>query len=468
MTLTSAEAAELDRLVREQAEDLEWLAQVERQFPLATSVLWTAPKAACDQRRAVIGAMTAPTVAIILGGWRSGKSEGLKQLTAAAAMGGDHPAVRAWLAVNGLPADAIPDGPNQVYAIAQSSNDSIRYHRDDFDRLIGPYGSWYNRNGKGEALLVVQIPGSKAVGKIWFKSMDQGRKAMQGISIRRAFIDEEPLGTDGYGVYDELRARVADQAGSIGIAMVPMEGITWVHDRLVRDREDDARVFELDSLDNPHLPATFAGLYAGMSADDIQTRRHGRFVSRAGSVFGQFAAGTGDRWGPGHLCDDFDIPAEWPRWRADDYGLVNPTCSLWGATGDDDTLYLYREYYVPNGESYPWHAERVAALQGNESVHAAWGDPAALEARVAFNDAGLETYKANNDVKGGIDRIKDRLRLRGDNRPRLKVFRCCENLLRELPAYAWDQRRRDEAPIKKDDHSIDALRYMVVGIHASG
>lgn len=465
MTLSAAEQLELERLVEEQASDLEWLSRVEYTYPLATSVLWTCPTAACDQRRAVAGALQTPTVALVKGGWRSGKSEGLKQLTVAMAMGGDHPAVRSWLRINGLPPDIIPDGPAQVYAIAQSSNDSLLYHRDDFDRIVGPGAVWFNRNGKGQAKLEVPIPGSRAVGKIWFKSIDQKRRAFQGISIRYAFIDEEPYTEDGFGVYDELRARVADQGGRIGIAYVPMEGITWLFDRFERDGIDDPRIFALDALDNPHLPKTFGRLYDGMSEDEVQVRRFGRYRSRSGAIYTMFAAGDGDRWGPGHLCDDFEIPSDWPRFRAADFGLVNPTCVLWGALGDDDTLYLYREYYVPNGESYSWHGEQVQKLeQEGEVIQASWGDPSAADALDQW--AGLDLYfdRANNAVKFGIDAVKDRLRIRGDNRPRLKIFRSCTNLLRELPAYTWDPQRKDEVPLKKDDHACDALRYLCTGL----
>lgn len=486
MTLTPAEALELERLVGEQADDLEWLAKVERQFPLAVHTLWSNRNADCDQQRAVAGVMRAPKVGLVLGGWRSGKSEGLKQLTVAKALGGDHPAVRAWLAVNDLPADLIPDGPAQVYAIAPTSNDSLRFHRDDFDRLVGPFGSWYNRNGKGEAVLVVSVPGSKATGKIWFKAVDQGRKSFQGISIRWAWIDEEPLGDLGYGVYDELKARVADQSGQIGISMVPKEGITWVQEKLVGPEEsgvedEGARAFYLDALKNPHLPPDFGGLYKGMDADSVAVNRFGRFRSRSGAMYPLWAVGDGSREGPGHVCDEFPIPGDWLRFRGVDFGLVNPTCVLWGAVGDDDTLYIFDEYYKPNGESYDWHADNVAETEGWERVEdgwrrgertwrveAGWGDPSSLKGREAFASRNVGVAPANNDVIGGIDRVRERLRLRGDNRPRLKVFRRCRNLIREMGLYVKDDGRVGDFPKKENDHAPDALRYLCMGLHERG
>lgn len=476
MTLDPERAA---RLWAEQSEDLRRLKAIERRYPLASQVLWTAPHAAWDQRRAVIGAATSP-VFVVTGGWRSGKSWLLKQLNAATAMGGSHPAVRAWLHLNDLPEDLVPEEPRITYMIAQSSNDSMVYHRDDFDRLVGSYGSWVNRNGKGQACLTISRPGSKAQGKIWFKSLDQGVDAFQGSSVGRADIDEEPWGPDGYEIFDELRARVADQGGHVGIGMVPKHGYTWVYERLIIKRQFRARHAELNALDNPFLPANFADLYEGLTDDERAVRQHGQFRALTGMVYSMWKPGDGTREGNGHVVEDFPIPDGVTRFRGGDFGLVDPTAIVWGFLADDNTLYVYRVYFEPNGRSYRWHAENVARIEGltedergrwvrgpeAERIEAGWGDPAAKEARQEFSSCGVQFATANNDVKGGIDRVKERLRVRGDGRPRLKVFASCVDLIREFPAYEWDPHRRDEMPIKKNDHALDALRYLVQGVAA--
>lgn len=455
-------------LVNAQADDLEWLSKVERQYPLACAALWTADTQPgfVDQRRSVAAVMGASTVGLVLGGERSGKSRGLKELTVAMALGGDHPMVREWLRINGLPTNVIPDGPAEVYAVALRSGDSVRYHRPDFDRLCPRQGRrWYNKQGKGEAVLYLDVPGYDNPGAIWFMAVDQGPDAMQGISLRWAWLDEEPLGDKGRAVYGQLRARVADQDGRIGISMVPMEGFTWVYDRLLRDREDDAVVVNLDTLDNPYLPKDrFGRHFAGMDDEELAQRRFGRFRARSGAVYSTWDPGDHDRWGMGHVCKRFEIPRDWPRFAAGDFGLVNPTCIGWGALGDDDTLYLYREWYRGDNASYQAVAEQVEPFHRPEQVLAAWGDPAAKEAREVFSLAGIHMEPANNDLAGGYDQVKERLRLRGDNRPRLKVFESCPNLIREMGGLVWDPHRVDRVHLKKDDHAPDMLRYMCMGI----
>lgn len=480
----------LDRLVAEQAADLEWLEAVEQAYPLACSVLWRADAAPCDQRRSVAAVMRAPTVGLVLGGERSGKSRGLKELTLAMALGGDHPVTQAWLTTNDLPRDAIPDGPAEVYAVALTSSDSMRYHRPDFAALVGalPH-QWHNQTGNGESRLVIAVPGYRRQGIIHFKSIDQKAKSFQGISIRWAWVDEEPEGHEGKAVYGQLRARVMDQSGRIGISMVPMNGYTWVHDDLIRKRQDDAVHVELDTLDNPHLPKERAARhFSGMDEDEKAMRRYGRFRSRAGAVYPLWNVGDGLRDGMGHTCAPFAIPRDWTRFRGVDFGLTNPTAVVWGALGDDDTLYIYREYYIKEAPSYPWHALRIRALelgqsigdkdsdyaiQGDplpeeerETIEAGYADPSNPGAILDFANHDIYCGRADNDVKAGISAVGERLRLQGDQRPRIKVFTNCTNLIHEMGGYLRDPNKIDGAPLKRDDHCVDSLRYLIMGIKA--
>ena len=41
---------------------------------------------------------------------------------------------------------------------------------------------------------------------------------------------------------------------------------------------------------------------------------------------------------------------------------------------------------------------------------------------------------------------------------------CCPNLIREIEGYVWDPKLGEkgiDAPLKRDDHALDALRYAV-------
>ncbi len=91
---------------------------------------------------------------------------------------------------------------------------------------------------------------------------------------------------------------------------------------------------------------------------------------------------------------------------------------------------------------------------------------------------GWATTPANKSKSPGIQAVAARLAKAGDGRPRLFLMRdslderdpdladrklptCLEE---EMDGYIWDTKggkKVGEEPLKKDDHSCDALRYMV-------
>jgi hypothetical protein len=71
---------------------------------------------------------------------------------------------------------------------------------------------------------------------------------------------------------------------------------------------------------------------------------------------------------------------------------------------------------------------------------------------------------ARKEKMRGIDTVSRHLRPAGEGLPpRLRIFSTCRNLIRELGTYKWpegtDARDPGNEPVKKDDHTLDALRY---------
>jgi len=90
---------------------------------------------------------------------------------------------------------------------------------------------------------------------------------------------------------------------------------------------------------------------------------------------------------------------------------------------------------------------------------------------------GIPTVGAYNDILGGIEIVRHHMMVQGDGRPKLYILSTreggqwtrCQNLIREIRAYHWPPstgqglRERDplDAPVAKDDHTVDALRYCI-------
>ena len=159
-----------------------------------------------------------------------------------------------------------------------------------------------------------------------------------------------------------------------------------------------------------------------------------------------------------YLTDPFEIPRHWPRAFALDVGW-NRTAAVWGAWNrDNDTVYLYDEYYV--AEAPPQvHAD---ALLGRGKWIPGVIDPAAagkgqrdgIAMMTEYGSLGLDLAPADNSVEAGIFAVYRRL-MSG----RLKVFKTLTNWRSEARLY----RRDDKGKIVKErDHLMDASRYLIM------
>jgi hypothetical protein len=76
-----------------------------------------------------------------------------------------------------------------------------------------------------------------------------------------------------------------------------------------------------------------------------------------------------------------------------------------------------------------------------------------------FYDNGIMVNpKVNKDLFSGIQRVK-RYFNKAEGVPKIYIFKSCVNLIRELKGYFWGN---GDAPVKKDDHSLDELRYYIM------
>lgn len=158
------------------------------------------------------------------------------------------------------------------------------------------------------------------------------------------------------------------------------------------------------------------------------------------------------------ICDPFKLPEWWPRAFALDVGW-NRTAAVWGAWNrENDTVYLYDEYYV--AEAPPQvHADAIRA-RGDWIPGVI--DPASrgrsqVDGRALMGEyqaLGLDLMPAANEVEAGIFAVYRRL-VSG----RLKVFSSLTNLRAERRLYRRDDKGK---VVKERDHLMDAERYLIM------
>lgn len=144
-----------------------------------------------------------------------------------------------------------------------------------------------------------------------------------------------------------------------------------------------------------------------------------------------------------------------------DYGTQNATVFLlWGFYSG--AWYIIREYYHSGRDTKRQKTDEeyyqdLVVFVADTLVRGIIVDPSAASFIACIRRHGrFVVYPANNSVVDGI-------RLTGSLMTAGKLFICegCNSTIGEIRSYCWDDKPGEDAPIKENDHAMDAMRYMV-------
>ncbi len=321
--------------------------------------------------------------------------------------------------------------------------------------IFKPFCTW--APGKGELKYkdkTITIIGAKDEGSI-------GR--IQGKTISIAYCDEMTLYPEN--VIDMILTRLR-LPHSIGIASMNPKQPTHKLKKLIDLAEaDDPVYYSLQFMidDNPFLPEDYKKTLKNSLSGLFYKRNYlGLWCLAEGAIF--------DFW-------DKDIyvvtrpPASANYFVAGiDYGMANPTaCVLVGVSTGINTqtgkqLWCEAEYYWDQkvkGRSklISELAEDIQNFLEPYAVKAVYIDPSAAALRLELSRRGIHCIDADNDVENGIQNMTTMV-----HKGTCQIMDTCTNLIREIEGYSWDPKvaeRGEDKPIKKDDHILDALRYVL-------
>lgn len=155
-----------------------------------------------------------------------------------------------------------------------------------------------------------------------------------------------------------------------------------------------------------------------------------------------------------------------------DYGTTNPTsCLLLGITAEPAPRLIFLDEYRhdPATGGKLTDAEQSKRIRDflDRSHHPAQAlppapytviDPAAASLKVQLHHDGHRgIWDATNDVLPGIKLMSSLIAT-----DQLLITDRCTGLISELPGYVWDDKKTEkgiDAPVKQNDHSVDAARY---------
>lgn len=142
-----------------------------------------------------------------------------------------------------------------------------------------------------------------------------------------------------------------------------------------------------------------------------------------------------------------------------DYGTVNPfSCGLWAFDGRK-SIREQEIYYDSRAEGKRLDDEAYYKMMdemiGDRQVECIIVDPSAASfIEVIKKYAKYVVKGADNDVLDGIRVVTTML-----NKGMIQIHESCEDSIREMQMYCWDDESADDAVIKENDHAPDEIRY---------
>ncbi len=204
-----------------------------------------------------------------------------------------------------------------------------------------------------------------------------------------------------------------------------------------------------------------------------------------------------------HVCEPFEIPHWWRKWRANDPGYGDPFFWCWYAVSEDGQVYVYKEFTREKTDPklpYSEQAKRVTRMSktiSEEGQEEQEKYQFTVTGRDAFNrhpetGKSIIDYYREGGVTGCIepprgektDRIhrkatmheylkpyldenlKDEKHPEGRMTAKLQIFSTCTKLIEDLPLLVNDENDPEKVADCDFDHSYDCLSMGLVAFHA--
>jgi len=386
-------------------------------------------------------------------------------------------------------------GADAVGLIVRRSREDLK---DTIATAIRMYGNAARYSEKGN---VFRFANGARLNCAYLEN-DRDAENYQGWSLTRVYVEELtqfPLPDPVFKLLATLRSSKGIRPQFRATCNPGGVGHGWVKEWIIDPGEYQITVDPESGLSRAFIPAKLKDNPALMDSDPNYVNRlkavgspelvkawlNGDWTVIEGAFFPEFRP---DR----HIIEPFDIPDDWTKWRAMDWGSAKPFSVGWYAHVQDDThhdgrilkrgaIIRYAEWYGCSKPNVGLHmtAEEVAhgivhrETHGGTRTKMAYGilDPAAFAVISGPSIAetlgrhGCHFRRADNTRKsrdkraGGWDQVRNRLKGDGEGNPMIFLFSTCRHLIRTLPMMQHDTFDVEDLDTDGEDHAVDELRY---------
>ena len=249
-------------------------------------------------------------------------------------------------------------------------------------------------------------------------------------------------------------------------------------------------VFEATTYDNAqNLPPDFiAGLEAKYTGKMRDRYLLGKWVAFDGVVYTEYDASihrVSDKYLQAHISALRDAGEEFNVLEAYDLGITVPSCYLYALVDSQQNVYITDGFYEAPFD-LEQQVKRMKAIRGDDNDEEINADPSIFRKNSIvmgvpiapaqlFAARGIRMRRAPNERMSGIVNVMQYLRLQKSlvnpftgqlGAPKLYFSDKLSFLHDEFNTYRWRRDRTDastDVTVDKDDHAMDALRYMLGG-----
>lgn len=315
-------------------------------------------------------------------------------------------------------------------------------------------------------------------------------KPTRGSSIDLAWFDEEIIDREWYS---EIAARLVDRSGRFIWSATPQTGterLYALYERAMDQVEKNVQPrtiehFYVSIEGNKYMAQEDKESFAEKFEDDEENylvRIKGEFAIVQGRYFPEYSPRL-------HEVDPFPVSQEWTRYVAIDPGRT--VCAILFAAvppqDEGEYVYIYDELYLRECSALLFGTEmgkksqtqqfQAFIIDMNEArKHDTGGGKKLLD---QYTDAlrankcrsvttGHGFIPGNDNVSAGIEAIRSWLQMRPSLEfPKLRIFRTCTNLIKEIKAYRRQKIKKDDTyvfvdkPVKKNDHTCFVAGTMI-------
>jgi hypothetical protein len=300
-------------------------------------------------------------------------------------------------------------------------------------------------------------------GKVWFRTGTDPDSVVGITNVRHILCDEAGL----YSLYfwENIQARASFKEAPISIVTSPYS-LNWLYRDYIRKFKSgdeyirkEAHLCQARSNENPYFPKEeYERKRRTMEPRRFNMMYGGNFDKAQGLVYGCFDASK-------HWIDPVNLPPGTRFYAGVDWGYTHPFVIVVWAVTPLGMHYQVAEFY----QTQLMLTDKIDAahrLKAQYPIEKFYADPANPDDIASFNQAGLRVVPANNDIKKGIETFWELINsgqfalFKGNNKHTVDEFETYH--YPEAKDLKPDQSESDrsELPVDKDNHALDASRYL--------